>query len=197
MAKDTKAKKKKKDVYPSKRVINLYFKEDKTSHPATMVLYGLFGIVLLLAFAKFLVVDLITDLNIAEKTYEQNLKNLNQYTEAVKDYKDVVTQYNRYSDSFLNDNEILCDRIDILEMLEETIFVEGKVSNITISSNTISVNLTGVDLEQTAILKNKIEGYPIVKSVSVSTASYGGNYSARMTIIVTEEVEETEAGGDQ
>ena len=195
MAKDTKAKKKKKDVYPSKQVINLYFKEDKTSRTSTIFLYGLFGIVLLLAVLKFGVLDMMTELNDVKAAYEKNEKSLEQYADKLANYKDVVSQYNRYSDSYLNENEIFCDRMDILSMLEETVFAQGNVSNVSISNNTVSINFTGLDLEQTANLTKTIEEYPIVTDVTVNTASFGGSYSVRMVINVTEEVEET--GGDQ
>ncbi len=196
MAKNTKAKKKIKGVYPSKRTINLYFKEDKTSKPSTMILYGLFGIVLLLAVAKYGVLDMITELDEAKSEYEQKQEELEAYLDKLVDYKEVTSQYNRYSQSYLETNEIFCDRMDLLAMLEETIFEQGNVSNVAISSNTVSVNFTGLDLEQTALLTTEIEGYPIVKSVTVNTASYGGSYSVKMIIYVTEEVEE-ETGGDR
>lgn len=196
MAKNTKAKKKIKGVYPSKRTINLYFKEDKTSKPSTMMLYGLFGIVLLLAVAKYGVLDMITELHEAKSEYEQKQEELEVYLDKLVDYKEVTSQYNRYSQSYLETNEIFCDRMDVLAMLEETIFEQGNVSNVAISSNTVSVNFTGLDLEQTALLTTEIEGYPIVKSVTVNTASYGGSYSVKMIIYVTEEVEE-ETGGDR
>lgn len=195
MAKDTKAKKKKKDVYPSKKVMNLYFKEDKTSRTSTMFLYGLFGVVLILAVLKFGVIDMMTDLNAAKEAYEDKQKDLSKYEKELENYQSVVSQHNRYSNSYLKENEIFCDRMDILSMLEETVFAKGKVSNVSISDNTVSVNFTGLDLEQTASLTKTIEEYPIVTDVTVNTASYGGSYSVRMVIHVTEKVAET--GGDQ
>ena len=47
----------KKPVYPTKRSMNLYFKEDRTTAPATAALYVLFAAAVLLGLGKIMVYD--------------------------------------------------------------------------------------------------------------------------------------------
>ena len=44
--------------YPTKRTMNLFYKPDRTTKPATIALYILFGLVCILGLSKFLVYDL-------------------------------------------------------------------------------------------------------------------------------------------
>jgi len=44
--------------YPVKRSMNLYYKPDRTTKPATVALYVLFALVCLLGLGKFLVYDI-------------------------------------------------------------------------------------------------------------------------------------------
>ena len=48
---------KRKAAYPAKRSMNLFYKPDRTTKPATIALYVLFVLVCLLGLGKFLVYD--------------------------------------------------------------------------------------------------------------------------------------------
>ena len=48
---------KKRRAYPSKRTMNLYYREDRTARPATVLLYVLFLLVVLGALGKVLIFD--------------------------------------------------------------------------------------------------------------------------------------------
>ena len=69
---------KKKNTYPSKKVINLYYKEDKTTRPSTIALYVLFILVVLLAVVKVGVFDLLEKLDEAESEYLASQKHLEE-----------------------------------------------------------------------------------------------------------------------
>jgi len=148
-----------------------------------------------LAAAKFLVLDKLTELDAAKTLCEQNQNILSTYADTLEEYDEINGQYNRYSSSFLTEGEILCDRMEVLSMLEETIFAQGTMDSVTITDNTVLVNFKGINLEETAVLTQRLEGYDIVKAVDVNAASLNssaGNYSVRMVIALTEST-----GGDQ
>lgn len=187
MAKNHKNTVKKKDIYPSKRTINLYVKEDKTSRPSTIILYVLFFAVVLLGLVKLLAFDVFAELEEQRLTYEKNKSKLEKYIGILEGYEDVAKEYNLYSYSYLTKDEMFCDRVEILEMLEETVLEQAQVNSIIISGDKVSVNLEGLDLDKTAKLSQKIQEYDIVKNVTVNEASYGGDYSVRLEIVVTEE----------
>lgn len=197
MAKEIQLFNKKKVTYPSKTTINLYYKEDKSAGISTFTLYVIFIIVILMALSKMFVFDIISDLNKAEAKYEDYQITLESYMSELTDYKEVNAEYNKYSYSYLSDQEKIQDRMDVLSMLEATIFANSNVQSVSISDDVISVSLTDIDLEETGILAKNIEGYDIVDNVSVNTASYGGTYTTRMVITLVSEGAAEETGGEQ
>ena len=181
---------KKKDNYPSKKTINLYYRDEKSDGISTFTLYLIFIVVILIALSKIFVFDLLGELNTAKSKYEQNQITLDSYMTALEKYDDVNAEYNRFSYSYLSDQEKIQDRMAVLAMLEQTVFAHSKVQSISISVDTISVKLTEIELDETATLAKMIEDHEIVDSVMVNTASFGGTYTTHMVITLT-------AGGEQ
>ena len=182
---------KRKDVYPSKKVLNLYYKEDKTTRPSTIALYVLFFAVVVLALAKILVFDLAVQLADLRAEVEEKQTYYDNQIEILKDYRDISSQYSRYSFSYLHEDEILCDRMEVLAMLEATVYKKSEVQSVSITEDVVSVNFTGPDLEETAALVKQIENYELVASVEVSTATLSDTHTTRMVITLV-----NEAGGD-
>lgn len=197
MAKEINLFQKKKDNYPTKTTINLYYKEDKSAGISTFTLYVIFVVVILMALSKMFVFDVISDLNKAEAQYESYQDTLDTYMTSLANYDEVNAEYSKYSYSYLSDQEKIQDRMDVLAMLEATIFADSNVQSVSISDDVISANLTDIDLEKTSVLAKKIEGYDIVDNVSVNTASYGGTYTTRMVITLVSEGAAEETGGEQ
>ena len=203
MAKEYYVFKKKKNKIPSKKVLNLYYKEDKTTRPSTIALYVLFILVVMLAVGKVAVYDKMMQLEDAKAVLQKNQTHLDGQMAYLADYKDVSSQYSRYSFSYLKSEEKVCDRMDIMDMLEETVIADSQIESIVITENVVSLSFTGLDLQESAWLAKKIEAFEIVENVSVSTASlnaYKNNEEetlvTRMVItMVSEETEE--AGGEQ
>ena len=203
MAKEYYVFKKKKNKIPSKRVLNLYYKEDKTTRPSTIALYVLFILVVMLAVGKVAVYDKMMLLEDAKAVLQKNQAHLDEQMAYLADYKDVSSQYSRYSFSYLKSEEKVCGRMDIMDMLEETVIADSQIESIVITENVVSLSFTGLDLQESAWLAKKIEAFEIVENVSVSTASlnaYKNNEEetlvTRMVItMVSEETEE--AGGEQ
>jgi len=197
MAKEIYLFQKKKDNYPTKTTINLYYKEDKSAGISTFTLYVIFIIVILMALSKMFVFDVITDLNKAETQYNEYQATLDTYMSSLVDYEKVNDEYNKYSYSYLTDQEKIQDRMDVLKMLEATIFANSTVQSVSISDDIISANLTDIDLEKTAVLAKTLEEYEIVENVTVNTASFGGTYTTRMVITLVSEGATEETGGEQ
>ncbi|MBQ8519501.1 MAG: hypothetical protein IJ455_07880 [Agathobacter sp.] len=184
---------KKKDVYPSKKTINLYYKEDKTTRPSTIALYALFIAVVLLAVSKVVVFDRLDELARVQVQAEELQAHYDEQMGKLKEYKEISSKYSRYSFSYLREDEILCDRMDVLDMLEKTVFSYGKVDTVSITEDTVSVNLSGTNLEETAQLVQLVESYDVVAHVEVNTASLNENYATRIVITLVG----TENGGEQ
>lgn len=186
---------KKKVVYPSKKSINLYYQEDISTKISTLALDIIFVVVVVLGLVKLLVVDVLVDRNDALEKVESLQASLDQQMVAIQEYDEVEEEYARYSYKFLVDEMNLVDRMEILSMLENTVFENGLVSNVSITKDVVSLSFEGLNLEQCAQLIDKIQSYDIVKTVEISnqTGSANGTYKGNVTITLTGE----DAGGEQ
>jgi len=184
---------KKKDVYPSKTTINLYYKEDKTTRPSTIALYALFIAVVLLAVSKVVVFDRLDELAKVERQAKEMQAHYDEQMGKLKEYKKISSEYSRYSFSYLREDELLCDRMDVLDMLEKTVFVCSEVGSVSVTEDVVSINFTGTDLEETAKLVQLVESYDIVAHVEVNTATLNEEYATRMVISLVG----AEDGGEQ
>lgn len=187
---------KKKDKYPSKKTINLYFKEDRTTRPSTIALYVLFIAVVGLLFVKLLVVDMSAELADKEAAFAKKQAHFDAQVAALQEYDEISSQYSRFSSSYLREDEKLWNRMEVLDMLGETIYNHGDVHSVSISQNMIFADITGPDLEETAQLVGLIESYAMVDHVVVNTVTMSGEHTIRMEITLADLNAET-TGGEQ
>ena len=201
MAKQYHIMKKNKNKIPSKKVMNLYYKEDTTTRPSTIALYVLFILVVMLAVGKVAVYDLMVKMEDEQAKLTQNQAVLDSQLEYLADYKEVSSKYSRYSYSYLTAEEKLCDRIDILDMLEATVFTQAKMDSVIMTEDVVTLSFKGLNLQETAALAKQIEAYEIVDKVTVNTASLNDVEAekgkdalvTRMVItLVSEETEEVQ-----
>lgn len=193
---------KKKDVYPSKKTLNLYQKEDKTTKASTIALDVLFVLVVVLWMGKILLFDVLSDKNDAMEKVEEAQRYLDNQLHILEDYDAVSEEYIRYSYNILVDELNLHDRMDVLAILEETVFAQSDIANMSISDNVIAVSFDGLNLNGTAQLIEKIQSYEKVESVSIQNQSGGkdGTYSGDMIITlvpIAEEGTDVVTGGEQ
>ena len=112
-------------------------------------------------------------------------KLLQGYMEKLSGFGELKEEYNKYTFDYLKADEKYCDRMDILNVIDQTIRKEARIERINIHANGVEVTFEGVNLEQTSILATKIEAYDNVKSVSIVSASLSsktGTYSVVMDI---------------
>ena len=173
---------KKKDVYPSKKTINLYYKEDKTTRPSTIALYALFFAVVLLAVSKVVIFDRMDELVKVQKQAEELQAHYDKQMEVLKEYKEISSQYSRYSFSYLREDEMLCDRLDVWNMLDETVFPYGVVNSMTITEDVVMVYFDDNNLAESADIVESIKKYDFVSSVNVTVATLDEKYTTRVMI---------------
>lgn len=162
----------KKTVYPTKRSMNLYFKVDRTTVPATAALYILFAAAILLALGKVMVYDFI----MREKQLESQVLDLEQHTmqqmQQLKDYDQVLEDYIRSLPTQQEQSQ--ADVMELLALIDTIIRPAAQVSQVTISDNQVVVSFSGVTLAQAADLVIRLEQSPLVSSIQVDTASTTG-----------------------
>ena len=155
--------------YPIKRSMNLYYKPDRTTKPATAALYILFALTCLLGLAKVMVYDLWAETRDAERvlTFEQT--RLEGVMAELADYEQVLDQYHRYAAT--EEEEGIVDRMRVLRLLDSAIGTGPRLDSIAISGDVVQVRVSGVTLAQTARIASTLETSPIVEKTVVTTAS--------------------------
>lgn len=161
--------KKKKEVYPTKRSMNLYFKLDRTTAPATAVLYLLFALAVLLGLAKVTVYDPWA----AAAALEEQVAAMEAQTDAqlqeLESYEQVRKEYLRAAPT--QDEADLVDPLEVLSLIDGTVRPEAAISQVDITENQVLLTFSGVTLRDAAELVTRLEQSPLVTSTSVDTAS--------------------------
>ena len=159
----------KKTAYPAKRSMNLYYRPDRTTKPATIALYVLFILVCLLGLGKFLVYDLWAETAEARRALAAAEEQLDGVMLELTDYSEVWERYQRYSAT--DEERALIDRMEILALLDKNVGSKADMDAISISGGTVQLQFSGVTLAETARIVSALEASPIVASTMVSTAS--------------------------
>lgn len=160
---------KKRKGAPTKRTMNLYFKPDRTTKPATVALYVLFVAVVLLGLSKVLVYDLWVKVNGARSSLAAAEGRLAAMMEELSDYSEVKEEYQRYSAT--DEERELIDRMEVLALLDDAIGTTGQLSSVAVNGRTVQVQFSRVTLAQTAEIVRRLEESPIVERTAVNTAA--------------------------
>lgn len=159
----------KKIVYPTKRSMNLYFKVDRTTAPATAALYILFAAAVLLALGKIMIYDFM----VQEKELESQILALEQRTvqqmQQLKSYDQVLEDYIRSIPTRQEQEQ--ADVMELLALIDTTIRPSAQVSQVAIEDNQVVISFSGVTLAQAADLVVQLEQSPLVANTQVDTAS--------------------------
>lgn len=174
------AARKKRRALPTKTSMNLYFKEDRTTKPATAMLYILFILAMLAAAGKFLVFDRVQ----ANRALEDEAARLESQTAAVlqqlEDYQAVMEEYTRLAPT--QRERALADRMDVLDLIDDVIRPEAQITAVTIRDRQVLVEFSGVTLVETAGLVARLEESDIVERTTVDTAASEEGTSATVDV---------------
>ena len=180
----------KKTVYPTKRSMNLYFKVDRTTAPATAALYVLFALAVLLALGKIMIYDFMMQ----EKQLENQLLSLEQRTvqqmQQLENYDQVLEDYIRSVPTQQEQDQP--DVMELLSLIDTTIRPAARVSQVDIVDNQVVISFSGVTLAQAADLVVRLEQSPLVANTQVDTASStDGNQQVEVHVYFQVAQEET------
>lgn len=154
---------------PTKRTMNLYFRPDRTTKPATVALYVLFVAVVLLGLSKVLVYDLWVKVDGARAALAAVEGRLDAAMEELSGYPEVKEKYQRYSAT--DEERELIDRMEVLALLDEAIGSTGQLSGVAVSGRVVQAQFNQVTLAQTAEIVRRLEESPIVERTTVNTAA--------------------------
>ena len=156
-------------AYPAKRSMNLFYKPDRTTKPATVALYVLFALVCLLGLGKFLVYDVWVETTQAQQALAAAERQRDSLLLELTDYNEVWERYSRYSAT--EEEQALIDRMEVLALLDEAVGTTASMDAVSIGGSTVQLQFSGVTLAQTAQIVKALEASPIVAYTMVNTAS--------------------------
>ena len=172
----------KKEVYPTKRTMNLYFKQDRTTAPATAALYILFALVVLLGLSKVLLYDPWTELNQMEAQALALEEQQAEYQLQLRDYQDVLERYVRAAPTQEELTQV--DRLEILDLIDSAVRPEAAISQVTIQGDQVLLSFSGVTLGEAAELVARLSDSPLVSQVSVDTAASAQENQSEVDVTV-------------
>lgn len=158
--------------YPVKRTMNLYYKPDRTAKPATIALYVLFVLVVLLGLSKVLVYDMIVQVREARSVLTEVERQVDSVTASLSNFAEVQEEYRRYTPT--EEEAETVDRMDILTLLDSAVGSLAAMDAVSVAGDMVQVQFSQVTLAQTAEIVARLESSPIVERTTVNTASTTG-----------------------
>lgn len=155
----------------SKPSMNLIIKEEKTVNPVRLLL----TIVCILAVAavvvKFGFIDRYEKVAMARRALNDTEDMLMALKIADMEYDSVVMEYNRYSFGAMTEEEqAVADRGEVLDLIEKYLIPAAQIESASLGGNALSVQLSGVTLQEAAGLLRTLEEDERVAGVTVYTA---------------------------
>lgn len=97
------------------------------------------------------------------------------------DRNEVRENYRKYN--YENFPAEIVDREKVLDLLERTVFLRGKISGVTLSGNTLVLSITGVERSEIEAMQIEIRESDIVESVVISRTDLDETAAVGMTIV--------------
>lgn len=165
--------------FSTKRTLNLVMDEKERTSPARIIIIAAVAVVCFAVVGKFgvsdryqAVADAQSALNSAQDEY---LSLLTQDA----DYADVLAEYNRYSFGGMTDEEkAVADRDQVLTLIEKTLIPAANIENAELMGNQLSVQMSGITLQQASAVVQTLNENDLVKSVAVYSANTGDSLAA-------------------
>lgn len=158
--------------YPSKKTINLMYREHDTQDRVfTIVLFVLF-MIFLYFFSCYGVAAQLARADAAEANYSRMEQNLEKMKEANSQYASVRADYSHYGNGYLNDEELSRqDRVTMLNVIDERVHAAGGIQTIQIQDNIAVITVGVTDAQRLPDIILSLEGSEYVSYVTAQTAA--------------------------
>ena len=158
--------------YPSKKTINLMYREHDTQDRVfTLVLFALF-MIFLYFFSRYGVAAQLARADAAEANYSRMEQNLEKMKEANSQYASVRADYSHYGNGYLNDEELSRqDRVTMLNVIDERVHAAGGIQTIQIQDNIAVITVGVTDAQRLPDIILSLEGSEYVSYVTAQTAA--------------------------
>ena len=181
------ASKKGKSAYPEKTYINLVQLDKKTVDLRRSIPTAIIAVILVALFVKFGVFDFYAQLGAKQAELSKTTSQLSSMQSQLVDYNAVLEEYEGYESKSLSDGGISVNALDVLTLVDQVVAPKANIATMSIAEDTLSLSLTDVSLEGIGQIVSALNEQPLVKNVSVSTASThnAGNENVTAAVTVT------------
>ncbi len=164
--------KNKKTKLPSKKTMNLYQIEITDNSWQRVIPYAILIIVIVAAFTKFGVFKRISQLNTLNEQVSKARIQLNTFNDALVDYDDIKSEYIRYTNDYmLEEEEKLVDRTKIIGLIGDYVSNIGETKKYAIIDNTVSLEVIVDTLDHVRMIRKQLETVDWIGRITVNTAT--------------------------
>ncbi len=177
---------------PSKKTMN-FVHHESSFNAKKVVPIILLLLIVAAVFAKIGIMDPLEQKTAAYSALAQKQEQLAAVSSKLVGYDELAMQYGRYSYGWMNDTEVnLVSRMDVLNLVEKKIARAATIDNLAVNNNVLTLNISGITLEQASTMVKSLEQSDLVVSASVynAVAEDAEEADIFMSIILTKEVAE-------
>lgn len=161
---------------PQKTGINMNMHEKRSGAVATAVAGAAVIVLLAAAVAKFGVIDLYRRQDAAQAAYNGVHQQYTSMQEELTGYDKVLTEYRTYSMDWLSGADegdtrfVSVGRTEVLDLVEQKMMTRGTVSSVRAYDDTVTVEMTGMNLDEISRMVDDLEAQPMVARALLNIA---------------------------
>jgi len=187
--------------YPVKTGVNLLYKKKKNITIPQMFLAAALFVAILTVFSKFAVIDRLAASGAALREAERLEQQLAEVVRSNSDYEDVLREYQHYYFSAADgtggtaQNYVNCQ--DVLGLLDVEFVNKAGIQTVNLAGNMLTVNLTGINLEEASAIAVSLKENKLVREVLVSSANKRDREQVTMVFLTVVLETEKDSGAEE
>ena len=179
------------NVYPSKRDMNLAMREKPQTNRPLAVLAVLLVIAFIGVFYLFAVRRVLDEVDSAAAAADTAEAQLAAIQEQTAHYDDVLDEYQSYT-VVSNAMTGTVNPLDCLNLIETQLVDKAQVESYSVADHLVSVQLSGVTLRDVSEIYASLTASPLVSNVQVYTASTQKDSTEQVTATMNIELAQTD-----
>lgn len=179
------------NVYPSKRDMNLAMREKPQTNRLLAVLAVLMVIAFIGVFYLFAVRRVLDEVDSAATAADNAEAQLAAIQEQTAHYDDVLDEYQSYT-VVSNAMTGTVNPLDCLNLIETQLVDKAQVESYSVADHLVSVQLSGVTLRDVSEIYASLTASPLVSNVQVYTASTQKDSTEQVTATMNIELAQTD-----
>ena len=171
--------------YPEKTYMNLAVVSRKQVNVGQTVAFAIVLALIVGLIVKFGIFDFYARVDAKRAELNASQQTLAALNAELEHYDDVLAEYEGYESMSIGEEGLQYDAVNALALVDRLITPAATVSSLTMSGDTMALNVTDINLDGVGKLVSALYEQDIVKNVSVSTAATQQTASEDVTAALT------------